>query len=362
MELIGPTDAGYDRLRAVFDHRVDRRPAVVARCRSREDVVAALAVAGARGVPFAVRGGAAEAGATVDGGVVVDVSPMKGIEIDAGARTARVGAGVTWAELDAAAQEHGLAVTGARVSWLGVAGVALGAGSGWLERSLGPTGRSVLQAEGVQPDGSAVTATGTAALAGAAVVTELVLGLHPVGPTLLCGFLTFARSRAGEVARAYRELMAGAPAEVGGALTLYAGRGGPCQLAFCFHGDVADGERWLAPLRALGPSLDAVTANPYRAFQAMTDTLHPFGMRAERRAERVGALSDEVLDALLAAAEQPAAALSRIVLRPRGGVLEGAAWEVECLALWPPVASLDRGNLAWLERASAALAGTVGVA
>ena len=108
----------------------------------------------------------------------------------------------------------------------------------------------------------------------------------------------------------------------------------------------------MAPLRALGPSLDAVTANPYRAFQAMTDTLHPFGMRAERRSEPMGALSDEALDGLLAAADQPAAALSRVVCRPRGGVLEGAPWEVECLAMWPPVASLDRGNLAWLQRAS----------
>ena len=114
-------------------------------------------------MPFAVRGGAADAGATIDEGVVIDVSPMKGVEVDAGARTARVAAGVTWAELDAAAQQHGLAVTGARVSWLGVAGVALGAGSGWLERSLGPTGSSVLQAEGMLPDGSTVTATGTAA-------------------------------------------------------------------------------------------------------------------------------------------------------------------------------------------------------
>ena len=355
MELIAPSDAGYDRLRAVFDQRVDHRPAVVARCRSRDDVGAALALAGARELPYAVRGGAADAGATIDGGVVIDVSPMKDLEIDSAARTARAAAGVTWAELDAAAQQHGLAVTGARVSWLGVAGVALGAGSGWLERSLGPTARSVLRAEGMLPDGSTVTATGTAAPPGAAVVTELVLQLHPVGPVLLCGFLTFPRARAGEVARAYRELMAGAPPEVGGALTLFAGRAGACQLAVCFHGDVADGERWIAPLRALAPSLDAVAANPYRGFQAMTDTLHPFGMRAERVTRPAGALSDELLDALLAATEQPAAALSRLVLRPRAGRLEGDPWEAECLAMWPPVASLDRGNLSWLERVSAAV-------
>ena len=87
----------------------------------------------------------------------------------------------------------------------------------------------------------------------------------------------------------------------------------------------------------------------------MTDTLHPFGMRAERRARRIDALSDDELDALLAAAEQPAAALSRLVLRPRGGLLGSDGWEAECVAMWPPVASLDRGNLAWLERVSIAV-------
>ena len=98
-----------------------------------------------------------------------------------------------------------------------------------------------------------------------------------------------------------------------------------------------------------------MTANPYRAFQAMTDTHHPFGMRAEHRTRPLRGLSDETLEAVLAAAEQPAAALSRIVLRPRGGVLDGAPWDCECLALWPPVASLDRGNVAWVDNAVDAL-------
>ena len=107
---------------------------------------------------------------------------------------------------------------------------------------------------------------------------------------------------------------------------------------------------------AAAAALDAVAVNPYRAFQAMTDVQHPFGMRSERRTCLVHALSDEALEAILAAAEQPAAALSRIVLRPRGGVLDGAPWGCECLALWPPVASLDRGNVAWVDRAVDALA------
>jgi hypothetical protein len=134
-------------------------------------------------------------------------------------------------------------------------------------------------------------------------------------------------------------------------LSLFAGRAGGCQVAFCFLGPVDEGAAWLRPLRALGPSLDAVAPNPYTAFQAMTDTQHPFGMRAERRLAHLDGLPDEQLDALLEAAGRPAgSALSRIVLRPGAG----AAWSCEILGLWPPVASLDAGNLAWVDGAAAA--------
>jgi hypothetical protein len=241
VELLGPTDAGYDRLRAVFDSRVDRRPAVVARCSSAEDVGLALEYAASHGSRLAVRGGAMSSSATIDGGLVVDVSGLKGIEVDAAARQARVGGGVTWAELDAATSAHGLAVTGGRVSSMGVAGVALGEGSGWLERAFGPTRDSVI----------ALEATGV-------VVCALTLRLAPIEPTMLCGFLTYPSGRAREVALAYRDLIAEAPRAVGGALTLYAGRAGGCQVAFCFLGSATEGADWLRPLRELRPSLDAV--------------------------------------------------------------------------------------------------------
>ena len=340
MHLIGPGDPGYDRHRAVFDRRVDRRPAAIARCRTRDDVAAALAHARDRRLDFAVRGGGATERATIDGGLVIDVSAMKGVDVDPVGRTARVSGGVTWAELDAAAQAHGLAVTGGRVSWLGVVGVARGEGRGWLERSLGPTGDHVADVETVDD----------------AVVTALTLRLHPVGPELLCGFLGFPRERALDVARAYRDLMAHAPPAVGGALTLFAGRGGGVQLTFCFAGEPGEGDRWLAPLRALGPSLDAVALNPYCALQAMTDTQHPFDMRAELRADTLDALEDDVLEAIVAAADRPAAALARVTLRPRGGALGGAPWNYECLGMWPPVDSLDRGMAEWVDVASASSA------
>ena len=340
MELIHPGDAGYDWLRAVFDSRVERRPAAVARCASAEDVEAALAHAAERGLACAVRGGATSSGAALDDGLVIDVSPMKGVAIEG--ETAHVAGGVTWAELDAAAQARGLAVTGGRISWMGVAGVALGEGSGWLERALGATPDSVTGVDAAGP-----------------VAASLTLRLHPVPAEMLCGFLSFPSARAREVALVYRELLEEAPPQVGGALSLYAGRAGACQVAFCFLGDVAEGERWAAPLRALGPSLDAIGPNPYVAFQAMTDTQHPFGMRAERRVRTLDALSGETLDALLEAAAQPAgSALSRVVLRPRGGVLEGAPWAYECLGLWPPLPGLDAANLAWVDRVEAALDGS----
>ena len=187
-------------------------------------------------------------------------------------------------------------------------------------------------------------------------MTELVLRLHPVGPVLLCGFLTFPRARAGEVARAYRELMAGAPAEAR-------------RRAHAVRRPRAAPASWRSASTARSRTANAgslrcarsarrstrVAANPYRAFQAMTDTLHPFGMRAERRTRRVDALSDEVLDALLAAAEQPAAALSRLVLRPRGGLLEAMGGRPSASRCGLRSRASTGGNLAWLERVSIAV-------
>ena len=372
--VVGPGDAGYDDLRSVFNARIDRRPAAIARCRTAAEVAGTLQVARDVGLPVGVRAGGMSDAGTIDGGVLVDLSPMDDVEVDATARTAAAGGGATWAGFDAATQEHGLAVTGGRVSRLGVAGVALGEGSGWLEREFGPTGRSLAQAEVVLADGRIVRAGGgehpellTALRSGArgcGVVTRLLFDLQPVGPTLTCGFLTYRRERAAVVVRAYRDVMAQAPRTTGGGLTLYAGRGGACTMAFCDTGTPEDGERAAAPLRRLQPSLDAVRPNEYRAFQAMTDLHHPWGMRAHRRTGLLRALPDAAVDALREAADAPAAALSRLALWPLGSAdrrpgddgEEGAAWAFDCLGLWPPVPALDKGNIAWVTGVVEALA------
>ena len=355
LELIGPEDPGFDLQRKTFNAIVDARPAAIARCASREDVIAALAHAAERGLPVAVRGGGTSELSTVEGGIQIDLADLDAIEIDLPSRTASVGGGVTWADLDEATQEHGLAVTGARLSGLGVAGVALGEGSGWLERALGTTGASVVGGEVVLADGRVVEAADDAELrsalqgAGLGVVTRLDLRLHPVGPELLSGFLAFPRERAAEVARAYRDFMADAPPEVGGGLLLGAGLGGVCSIVFCFVGSVEPGEEAVAPLRALGPSLDAVAPNPYRAFQRIWDTSNPPGARAHLRDAFLGELPDEAIDTVVERANLPAASLSYVFLRPLGGALDVSGRACQCVGLWPPVPSLDPGQVAWVD-------------
>ncbi len=292
-DVIGPGDAGYERRRRGFNGRAGAHPSAIARCASRDDVVAALAVAADRGLPLAVRAGGTSDRVAGDGALVLDLSPMDGIEVDAAARTARVGPGVTWAALDEATQRHGLAVTGARVSRLGVGGVALGDGSGWLERALGPTGASLAGAELVLADGR-VLEVGEAeapgllwALRGAGarlgVVTRLDLRLHPVGPVLLCGFLGFPRDRALEVAAAYAGFMRDAPRAVGGGLLLGAGRGGVCSDRLLPCRDARGGRGGRRAAARTRPSLDAVAPNEYRAFQAMWDAGNPPGVHAHVR-------------------------------------------------------------------------------
>ena len=143
-ELIVPGGRGYDKARALYNGMFDKRPALIARCTSADDVRLVLAHAREHGLVVAVRGGghSTQGFSSCDDGVVIDTGPMKRLAIDASARTGRFGAGLTWGELDAATQAHGLAVTGGRVSHTGVAGLTLGSGSGWLERNFGYTCQS----------------------------------------------------------------------------------------------------------------------------------------------------------------------------------------------------------------------------
>ena len=228
---------------------------------------------------------------TCDGGIVIDLYPMNAVRVDPEARTARVQGGALWAELDAATTEHGLAVTGGRVSDTGVAGLALGSGSGWLERMFGFTCESMISAEVVTAAGEVVCGSQTEnpdlfwGLRGGGgnfgVVTEFEFRLHPVGPLLTAGLLLWPRAQAGEVIRFYRDYIASAPDEVGGAVAFLTAPPAPfvppelqgqpvVGVVYCYVGPLDDGEEPAKTLRAFGsPAVDMIGPMPYTALQGM---------------------------------------------------------------------------------------------
>ena len=296
---------------------------LIARCESVADAAAALA----------------------HGGVAIDLTSLKAVHVDPVRRIAWLQPGVTWGELDAATQEHGLAVTGGRPS-TGVVSFTLGGGSGWLERKLGLASDSLRAARVLTADGHVVTASATEnadlfwALRGGgdgfALVIELEFALRPVGPAMLGGTLRWPRERAAAVIRAYRELMAEAPDALCGAVaTTDLG----VAVIVLYSGDADH----LAPLRALAPAADAVTPTTYRAFQSAMDG------HLKHSGAYLDDLSDELIDAI-------AATSSDVLLRPLGGAYgrvgeldtaagrRDAAWRVQGLEPRPrPADEAERG-------------------
>jgi FAD/FMN-containing dehydrogenase len=299
-ELLVPGDAGYDVRRRVVDAAVDRRPALIARCAGRDDVAAALRHAREQHLLVTVRGGGhAPGGAAVaDDALVVDLGRMRGVYVDPVRRRARVQGGATWRELDAATQAHGLAVTGARVPSVGVAGFTLGSGSGWLERKLGLAADALVSARLVSADGDVVTANEDehpelfwglrGGGAGLGVVVELEFALAPVGPRVVGGLLGWPAERTCEVAAFYGAMMAEAPDDLGGGLLLTdappapfvpaALRGRPMvAVVVLWTGPAAQAEARVAPLRLLRPAFDTLGPLPYTAFQSLLEPPDPMG-------------------------------------------------------------------------------------
>src|SRR5438874_4761457 len=222
-----PDDDGYEEARRTANGMVDKHPAAVAECASVADVQAALATARAGGLIVAVRGGghSAPGFSSCDGGVVIDLRSMNAVDVDPEQRIATVGGGANWGELDAATQEHGLAVTGGRVSTTGVGGLSLGSGSGWLERAFGFACDNLIEAEVVTADGRILTASDTEnadlfwGLRGGGgnfgVVTRFTFRLHELGPIVLGGMLMYPAAMGRDLVKFWRDFMLDAPDEVG---------------------------------------------------------------------------------------------------------------------------------------------------
>jgi FAD/FMN-containing dehydrogenase len=342
-EIVRPGSAGYDRARRVWNAGIDRHPALVVRPRDAADVVQAVNFARAQDLPLAVRsGGHSPAGhGTVGGGLVVDLSGMKGISIDAGQRVASVQPGLTWGEYGARAQEFGLATPSGDSASVGVGGLTLGGGIGWLARTYGLTIDSLLSAEVVTADGRLLTASPEEhpdlfwALRGGGgnigIATEFRFRLHPVG-TILGGALVYPPTA--EVLSAYAAAAMAAPDELT-TLTFVmqappypfvpaAWHGRPVMIVtVCYVGDPEAGWWDLAPFRELAgvaPIVDATRAMPYPALYDLTAE----GGVSRPHAIRAGFLRDldpATIEAIAVSADRMTSPLSLIQLRVLGGAM-----------------------------------------
>lgn len=338
--VLRPGDQGYERARRVFNGLVDHRPAVIVRPADAGDVGLALAYAGQEELPVTVRGGGYgfDGAAIGEGALTLDMRSLDAVAVDPDAKTARLGAGVTWRMLDEATQAHGLAVTGAWMSSVGVVGCALGRGAGWLERTLGPTGGYVRGATLVGAGGEP-HAVGPEGLRDG-VITELELGLAALGPRVLGGFMLYEGARAEEVIETYVASVAAAPGLTGGLVLLEAPhfdwiparlRGRFIVAIIVLHpGEHAEADRALRPLRELRSAADLVRPTTYVQVQSLLDDLYPPGLLAAGAAAELAHVDRSAGRAMVSGAKATPSLFNTVMLRP----LPGDRWVVEVLALW----------------------------
>jgi len=368
--VLGPGDEGYDAARRIWNGAIDRRPACVARCTGVADVVAAVRFARERDLQVAVRSGGHGVGghALCDGGLVIDLSLMKGIRVDPVARTARAEAGVLWGELDREAQLFGLATVGGIVSHTGIAGLTLGGGIGWLMRKYGATVDNLVSADVVTAEGELVTASerenpdlfwGIRGGGGNfGIVTSFEYRLHPVGPYVLAGPVYHPLADAPEVLRFYREFVADAPDELTTIVNLRVApplpylpeevHGTPIvMVGACYAGSPEEGAEVVRPLKRFGrPIVDLLEPKPYTALQSMFDPSVPHGWHYYWKSVELPPLTDDAIETLVEHAEALTSPKSYCIVFQLGGALgrvaesetafcqRGAAHNVNINAVW----------------------------
>lgn len=344
-EVIGRGDPGYDEARRVWNGLVDHHPAVIARCRGTADVVEAVRIARKYHPIVSIRGGGHQVAgsAVLDDALVIDLSPMTGVTVDAQARTARVRGGATWGDVDRETQLHGLAAPGGEVSITGVAGLTLGGGMGHLQRRYGLSCDNLRSIEVVTADGMVRRASGDehpdlfwAARGGGrgiGVVTEFEFDLHPVGPDVAVGQFIFPYDEAESVMRRFRELAPTMPETVSPELVVWSIPPDP-DIPEEFHwvkaifvmgvysGPADEAGDVFAPFASLGtPFADVSGVVPYVAVQSDVDALIPDGIRAYMKSHFADALSDGAIATLLECDATRPSPLSLIAIRTLGGAV-----------------------------------------
>jgi FAD/FMN-containing dehydrogenase len=344
-EVLSPEDPDYDDVRAVWNGMIDRRPGLIARCASADDVFEAVRFARDRGLEVAVRGaGHHIAGNSVcEGGLLIDLSPMKAVQVDPKARTARVGGGATLADMDAGTQAHGLATPLGVNSTTGVAGLTLGGGFGWLSRMHGLTVDNLAAAEVITADGDRLRASEDEnpdlfwALRGGSgnfgVVTSFEYRLHDVGPEVLSGLIVHPFDDARDVLHRYREFADDAPDRVNPWFVLRKAPPLPFLpeevhgrmiliLPVFVAGDMETGKPLVEPLRAIGkPIADVVGPHPYAGWQQAFDPLLTPGARNYWKSHNFPALEDGALDAIVDYAGRLPSDQTEIFVARMGGAM-----------------------------------------
>jgi len=346
-QLIQPGDATYDQARAVYNGMIDKHPALIARCTDVTDVIAAVNAARDSGMLLAVRGGA-HSGAglgTCDGGLVIDLSPMKGVFVDPARETLRVGGGCTWGDVDHAASAYGLATPSGFLSTTGVGGLTLGGGIGYLSRTFGLTIDNLLSAEVVLADGRVVNASSSEnadlfwALRGGGgnfgVVTSFEFKAHPVA-TVYGGPMLWPMEQARELMKWWREFILTAPEDINGWFGFVTVPPGPpfpeavhlqkmCAVVWCYTGPLDQAEDRFRPIRdAMPPAVDFAGPIPWPVLQSMFDGLYPPGLQWYWKADFVSDLSDKAIDLHLKYAHQLPSMHSTMHLYPINGAAHRA--------------------------------------
>jgi FAD/FMN-containing dehydrogenase len=323
-EVLAPGDPGYEEACKVWNGLFDnRRPALIVRCEGAADVIAAVGFARSNDLPLAVRGGAHSVGgfSAPDGGLVVDLSPMRNVRVDLARNVAYVGGGATWADVDHETQAHGLATTGGLISSTGVGGFTLGGGVGWLMRKHGLACDNLIGADVVTADGQLVRASEDEnpellwGLRGGGgnfgVATQLELTLHPVGPIVHAGVIFYPAAADGDLLRLFRDWSADAPDEVTGVINLTTAPPLPvipeewhgkkvAAFAALSPGSVEEADARVKPFREVAePIADLLGPMPYTVMQSLLDPLWAKGIHAYFKGANLTGLDDGLIERLV---------------------------------------------------------------
>jgi len=349
---IGPQDRDYDAARAIYNGSIDRRPALIVRPHGAADVADAIRFANQRGLQVSVRcGGHGIAGTSVaEGGLLLDLSPLKGVHVDRARGTAVAQGGALWGEYDRDLALHGVATPGGRVTTTGVGGFCLGGGYGWLSTLYGLTCDNLVAADVVTADGRLVRASEVenpdllwglrGAGANFGVVTSYELRVHEIPPLMLGGLIVVPNDdEAADIVKAYRAYIEQAPEQLVSALAIILAPPAPfvppemvgapmLGIVGLWVGDPAEAEEPMRPLRDLGETgMDLMEPMPYTAFQAMLDDFAPKGWFNYHRGLHLSGLADQIIDPYLAAGRNIGSPMTQGIVFRNGGAIAQVADE-----------------------------------